>query len=140
MNDATTRPTLYASDPLLITLIWPTQNEEMGPKDLAVDQYPELYPYFSPDITSPISVEHVETMIMKVPGGGRLGVIQPIAVVRLIKNDQGAFEPSRVRSLTSHRGRENTEEEWVVACDGRTRTREAREANRRIRTAGGEEA
>lgn len=140
--EATTRPTLYASDPLQITLVWPTEAEGMGPKDLALDKHPELYPYFSADIVSPLSDDHVESMLMPVPtpGVGRIGVIQPISVVRLVKNEKGVFEHSRVRSLTSHRGKANPEEEWVVACDGRTRTREAREANRRIRAAGGEEA
>lgn len=139
--EATTRPTLYASDPLSITLVWPTEGEEMGPKDLVLDKHPELYPYFSADIVAPISEAHVESMLLQIPspGVGRVGVIQPISVVRLVKNEKGVFEPSRVRSLTSHRGRDNVEEEWVVACDGRTRTREAREANKRIRAAGGDE-
>jgi len=63
------------------------------------------------------------------PCTGRVGVIQPISVALLEQNEEAVFEP-----MVSRPG------SWFVACDGRTRTREAREANRRIRAGGGGEA
>lgn len=126
--EGATRSTLYSSDPDFISLIWPKKTKEMGPRDLILEEHPELYYYFAPDITDPLSEANIESMLMPLPAPskGRVGVIQPISVVVLEQNDDGAFEPMIGRPGS-----------WNVACDGRTRTREAREANRRIRANGG---
>ncbi len=129
--EGATRANLYAIDPELITLIWPAKSEQMGPHDLALDEHPELHYYFASDITDPLNEAHIASMMTPLPppAKGRVGVIQPIAVAVLHPNDENFFEPMLSRPGS-----------WHVACDGRTRTREAREANRRIRAAGGEDA
>jgi hypothetical protein len=123
-----TRSDLYTSDPELITLIWPKKTKEMGPRDLSLEEHPELHYYFAPDITDPLSEANIESMMMPLPAPskGRVGVIQPIAAAFLEQDKEGTFEATINRPGA-----------WIVACDGRTRTREAREANRRIRAGGG---
>lgn len=125
------RSDVFSADPDSLTLVWPTQCEEMGPRDLALDEHPELHPYFAHDITAPLNESHIESMLAPLPppSKGRVGVIQPLAVAMLEQNEEGIFE-----AMISRPG------SWNVVCDGRTRTREAREANRRIREAGGGEA
>ena len=129
--EGATRGSIYACDPHQITLVWPKKCKEMGPRDLDLENHPELHPYFAHDITAPLKEDHIEAMMQELPSPstGRVGVIQPISVAILEPNEEGAYE-----AMINRPG------SWFVACDGRTRTREAREANKRIRASGGGEA
>lgn len=129
--DGTTRGNIYACEPERITLVWPKKCKEMGPRDLDLESHPELHPYFAHDITEPLNPAHIEAMLMELPAPskGRVGVIQPISVVILEKNEEGIFEAMMNRPGS-----------WFVACDGRTRTREAREANKSLRKKGYDES
>lgn len=127
----TSRANLYSILPEEITLVWPKRCKEMGPKDLTVEEHPELYHYLASDITDPLKESDIQSVLAPVPNsrtGARIGIIQPISVC--------AIELKDGEWISSKSAKAGTEVRYV-ACAGRTRTRWCREANRRIRSEGG---
>lgn len=123
------RGTLYNADPTDLTLIWADGNDlRRGPRDLVLADWPNhefVKRCYDATIAASTDNSHVCGMLTKLPKGGLMGILENV-IVWIVPAPKDI-----AKSLGIDPG-----SDLLMVIDGRSRTKEAREANDRLRKAG----
>lgn len=123
-----TRGTQYNCDPQSLTLIWESADPRSGPRDLILSDWPQhsfVARAFDRRIKEPTDQSHVNGMITKLDGGGLIGVLENV-IVRIVPCPKDMAKKLKIAEG----------EDLLIVTDGRSRTKEAREANKMLAAAG----